>query len=362
MNIKKIAYFLVFINLSAREAVVLKPVVDLFGDKEYAQMKLKMPNSSNNCARFCPRIFQAAYNMVVDVVEEDGDFVKIEIKNAIYHDSKSGFWAKKKCFVYLDSLEPENRELIPSGQNRCLTLIEPISSNNLKLSAGTKLVIKEENSDNFIARILLIDQTNRKLVIPKDLCITNKCDVDNKLIFVSILKHWANNKNGFIPYVWGGCSFTTRVPHTEPMAVKIVDEIENFDYGFYKHKVKSGFDCSAMIWLAAQIANIDMAYRNTTMIEKRLNVVTSDIQNGDILWFKGHVIVITDIENNLCIEARSYSSGYGKVHEIAINKLFENIKSIDELMNAYRTKTPLMLLNIKGEPYYKIDEFKILRF
>lgn len=351
---------MVFVNLSARDAVVLKPVVDLFGDKEYAQMSLDMPNSSNNCARFCPRIFQAIYNMVIDVKEEDGEFAKIEIENAIYHDSKSGFWINKKDFVYLDELE--NSNLVPSCKNKFLTLIEPFTVNDLTLSAGTRIVIKEESSDNFIARLILPDLTDIEIVIPKENCITNQGAIDNKLIFLAILKHWANNKNGFIPYVWGGCSFTTRIPNREPIRVNFVDEIENFDYDFYKGKVKSGFDCSAMIWLAAQIANIDMAYRNTTMIEKRLSVVTSDIQNGDILWFKGHVIVITDIDNNLCIEARSYSSGYGKVHEIAINKLFENIKSIGDLMNAYRTKTPLMLLNIKGEPYYKIDEFKILRF
>ena len=77
------------------------------------------------------------------------------------------------------------------------------------------------------------------------------------------------------------------------------------------------------------------------------------IQAGDIIWMPGHVIVISDAANNLCIEANGY---YKCVHEIELNKIFLNIDNFKKLS---KQKTLLRIRPDEGS--IKISNFKILR-
>ena len=49
-------------------------------------------------------------------------------------------------------------------------------------------------------------------------------------------------------------------------------------------------------------------------------------------------MIVSDITKNLLIEARSYGHGYGKLHEISIDQVFEGIETYKDLCDAYYEK------------------------
>jgi hypothetical protein len=55
---------------------------------------------------------------------------------------------------------------------------------------------------------------------------------------------------------------------------------------------------------------------------------------GDLILVRGHVMIVSDTTKNLLIEARSYGHGYGKLHEIPIGEVFENINTYKDLSEA----------------------------
>jgi len=168
---------------------------------------------------------------------------------------------------------------------------------------------------------------------------------------------------GFIPYVFGGASCAYAIKPGSPFEL-IKQESKSFwSYPDYEVDTKSGMDCSSLILRAAQIAGIPLFYRNTKTLERYLECIRAhvDIEPGDIIWFKGHVIVVSDIEKNTCIEARGYSSRFGKVQEIALKDIFEHIDTFSELKYAFLNNMKLNLLSHTGLPIYAIDQFKILK-
>src|SRR5205814_4688733 len=120
---------------------------------------------------------------------------------------------------------------------------------------------------------------------------------------------------------------------------------QNGDYSFYEHErdtqsPKNGFDCSGVILRAAQIAGIPYFCKNTTTIAQCLTPLKSEqqLREGDLILIKGHVMIVSDITKNLLIEARSYGHGYGKLHEISIDQVFEGIETYKDLCDAYYEK------------------------
>ena len=179
-----------------------------------------------------------------------------------------------------------------------------------------------------------------------------------------MLKCWAHQKDSFIPYVWGGTSFinTIDTPFRE-----ITNKIDNHYYSYFEfdnvqtHQ-KSGFDCSDIISRAAQICNIPYFYKNTTTIGQNLQPLQphDTLINGDLILIKGHVMVISDIDKNLLIEARSYGHGYGKVHEIELHKVFDSIETYKDLCEAFFSKKELKRKDIHGNIRDTFKDWKIL--
>ena len=71
-------------------------------------------------------------------------------------------------------------------------------------------------------------------------------------------------------------------------------------------------------------------------------------------------MAVADICRGTVIEARHYSQGYGKVHEIPLNKVFKGINSYQELFGAMQKGTPLERLDSKGNVVQKIVKCKLL--
>ena len=85
------------------------------------------------------------------------------------------------------------------------------------------------------------------------------------------------------------------------------------------------------------------------------------LQEGDLIWFPGHVIIVSNITDNMIIEARGYAAGCGKVHEIPLANLFRDMKTYDDLLNAYFSGKRLILLNERQENQCTLTDYKILK-
>ena len=174
--------------------------------------------------------------------------------------------------------------------------------------------------------------------------------------FLSLLKKFAHQKNCFIPYVWGGSSFTQCINDSfiEIKAENKGEPTSFFEYPNFAMNPKPGFDCSSLVCRTAQIVGMPYFFKNTATIAKNLQEIKDDsIEEGDlILLLKGgsyiHVMVISSLEDNLFIEAGSYKCGYGKVHECSLKKAFNGINSYKDLLNAAHNNEAVLRLHKNG--------------
>ena len=185
--------------------------------------------------------------------------------------------------------------------------------------------------------------------------------------FISHLKSWAHPVSGKIPYVFGGNSIQTFYKPTAFTYKEFVfqDKKKTFYHRDKKDKAApcAGIDCSHLVARAAHIAGIPYFARNTTTIMKDLSPLTKKdtVENGDLLVWKGHVAILSDIEKGLLIEDRGYSHGYGIVHEIPFSEQFKNITTIAQLKDAYFNNRPIIRLNKKGEKVETIYNLQIMK-
>lgn len=173
----------------------------------------------------------------------------------------------------------------------------------------------------------------------------------------------------FIPYVWGGCSYTTLCtdpyfqlktvrskhrPHAKPRRY--------FEYPTCHTQPYNGFDCAGLILRAAQASGIPYFYKNTFTILQNLEPLQPEdqIANGDLIWLPAHIMIISDVEQNLCIEARHYAQGYGKVHETPIHKIFKDINNYQDLRAAHFSQNLIDRLNRHQKSAQKV-KIKILK-
>lgn len=181
-----------------------------------------------------------------------------------------------------------------------------------------------------------------------------------------MLRSWSTLQNGFIPYVWGGCSFAKA--YTERDINKKTVKVErNKRVTVFKNKkstnIETGFDCTGMVARAAQMSNIPYFFKNSFTATENLCSIDNyeNLKNGDLIYFNGHVAVVSDIKRQLMIEARGHESGFGKVQEIKLSKSFNNIKTYKDLFDFYQKKKPLERLDINGKVVETAGNLKLLR-
>lgn len=349
---------------SEEKGLILFPVCDLVGDLKSANLFGRLGYINSNKKNDCPRIYQGLYNETVDIVFENDYLYGITFDNVKYKEnSENRFYVEKKHIKPLKKID-HLKNLIPKENSQYVTLYKPIRFNNFIFSAGTKLVFEKYDTEcktykcKFIGPNLKIESID----IKEELCIENisRSDQDKIELFLKIIKSWAPNKNGFIPYVWGGASYSYRIPNNTTYRVKK----DIIDYQEYLFNTICGMDCSSMILRAAQIAGINYSARNTAMIPLLCTKISPDqaINNGDLICFKGHVIVILDTNKKICLESRGYEPhGFGKIHVCKLNKLFKNVDNFNTLQKYLKNNTPLLRLNKKGVVIAKIKEFGIYR-
>ncbi|MBA3751317.1 hypothetical protein H0X06_00755 [Candidatus Dependentiae bacterium] len=333
------------------------------------------------------RIHQLKFNELVKVQTCLKDEVECEVQHFFYrgHDKKDykTFWIDRKDLVFLKDLPP--KEVLSSVPPPCrmsdfsyqcnknvLTLISPWSDLRTRktYSAGTRFMRCSAKDTKDRYAVFILDMSSFKSVVsyvptPFALISYPQKQFQARALFVQVLKEWAHNHNGIIPYVFGGCSHNGKIiSRGFSIACGLRDD-EKISYWHRNHiqsQPLSGFDCSSMILCAAQICGIPYFYKNSFTLYYYMKTLKENekLQEGDLLWYSGHVMIVSDVKKNLLIEAAGYDTGYGKVHEISIDKLFQGIKNYTELIACCKRGNELKRLHSKGHPYKSIENLKIL--
>lgn len=370
------------------KAVVITPVVDLFStplpEKELKDIPLC--GGQKNPFVACKRGHQLLFHEIVDVVDQTNHHACIEIPNIFYialnqPDKKyHRYWVEKKHLVPIENID--SADLLPHPvsfeqpyhREQEVILIDPHedTATHLSLSVGTRFIkrINDDQKENDIPVWILDPKSLQSIAsaIPSQKCYEPKGKSISRRIadFVRIVQKWAHYHDSYIPYVWGGCSSVNRA-HSSKMQENVVQK-DGLDASYYTihdytAQPMTGFDCSSLISRAAQICNIPYFYKNTTTLAYFLKPVnhTTPIENGDLIWIPWHVMIISDVKNNKLVEARSYSHGYGKVHEIPLHKVFKGICTYDDLKYKMLAHETLERIDIHGAVMDTFKTFKILK-
>lgn len=320
----------------------------------------------------CPRLHQALLHDPVEIVQRRGSEVRVKIENSVLVTNntlfRKTFWTKASNIIPCSQIK--NIEKV--SQYTLATLIHPtyIQPLNITLSVGTQMPCTPQEEGGKLGVYILNKKAKMFELcwIPKHHCLPHtSLTINGKIaVFVSLLHNWAHQTDGLIPYVWGGSSFTTLAsePDFQTQKIYMPNGAVHRCYTYHPNRssTKTGFDCSGLISRAAQIAGIPYYCKNSSTAARILKPLAPGeaVQAGDLIWFPGHIIVISNIQTNSIIEARGYEHGYGKVHEITLAEQFENIRTYSELVDAYLKKQPINRLDKQGNVVQIIKDYKIL--
>lgn len=386
---------------TGRPAMVIVPVADLVGapiqtfylgktiKESYA--KIGYCGAAPKPTQGTPRIHQLLLHQLVEIVSENGDEVCIIIPQVFFithahHKPQAMYWTLKKNLISLEKLgkQKANLEKVPQGPSyknphdinntpNTVVLLKPFFDpiTNQTLSAGTRFMVDtDKKSDNLWAVFVYDRKVSgfKTSYIPRDRAslVSVRSPQEAIACFVILLKQWAHCHTGPIPYVWGGCSFTHCCNHPFKETKKRLANgsmIAVYARPDCSESPISGFDCAGLITLAAQICGIPYYFKNTYTLAHYLKSLSIDqhLQEGDLIWIPGHVMIVSDISHNKIIEARGYPSNYGIVHEIPLQEIFKGIKTYQDLIKAYHYQTKLVRLNKEGEEVEEISRYKILK-
>lgn len=371
--------------LTQTYGVVVTPVADLIGSPiqtffpdmsvDTAYQQLVLCGAEKKLWIGCPRLHQLIAHELVEVLDQTTEEYKIKTPHLFYVAGNSPehhncFWTLKKNIALISDLEKNSHVSLthfPSfnTKNQIVVLTKPFSDpiTRQTFSVGTQFVCKKIT--NHHAQVFVYNQkthkTNLTTIDTHYYCLRPKTIHEQKKLFVSLLKLWTKPEH--IAYVFGGCSFTE--PCTKTFEKKIASHKQ---YAYVRaeceNKIKNGFDCAGIVVRAAQAAGLDFPYKNTHTMKECLPCLAphESIVEGDLIWIPGHIMAVSNTKEHRLIEARSYSHGYGIVQEIDLCKVFKDIHTYNDLLQAYNSKKTLQRIDCHGIPRDTISELKILKF
>lgn len=381
--------------LYARKGIVMVPIADLAGQPictYYSHVPIvnayyKLPWAHyRNDYEACPRVHQLLYHEIVDIIGTRKDEMLIKIPNIFYQTMldarpQSYYWTLTTNIIpIVKSIDltklpsPIHFNKTNESTKDTISLIEPCTANtiNMTFSAGTRFVKTKDQPDKDNVMVYCLHPKTHILTtisLPNHAVYTfnEKTMADRITDFIAILRRWTKQDNGFIPYVWGGCSFTDRHAQNHFQIQK--ELIQGKKLGYYirpEHNQvpKAGYDCSSIIARAAQIVGLPYYYKNTYTIAKQLPALARHemLKEGDLIWIRGHVLVVANMKHHTIIEAASYDYGYGEVHEIPISKVFKDIHTFQDLQKRYNQKKPVERFHNNGTILDTYNEVKLLKF
>lgn len=376
-------------TVAGYQAVTIVPVADLIGQNHTHAMPsyAHMPICANKGPYTCPRVGQLLYNEQVSIIKEVGDEVCIKIPHLFYitpgsKEKNTLYWSLKKNFARIDKLtHTDPAQAIPEPiwfahpeknyTHNVAVLTWPYQDpkTGILFSAGTRFVLAQEQDNDQMVSVMMINPHHHKqqsLQLPKNITILEqqRTPAEQKKLFLKLLRSWANMNDGFIPYVWGGASIGK--PCTDNNFTKIQDHQHNKAWYYRPDAIPNpywGIDCSGLVARAAQIAGMPYYFKNTTTLGEFMKPVSRNhpLEDGDLIWYPGHVMVVGSVANNTLIEAVGYNTGYGKLHEIPLSQVFKNITTYDQLVAALYAQKPITRLFAREEPAERtFNRFKLL--
>lgn len=308
------------------------------------------------------RVSQLCLNDPVFITEEKNNHYIVTVPGRYYGTSptkkNNSFWIEKQAIT--------RREHEIHAHKRVYTLI-PLFIPELActISAGTCFTLHTDSSDHYMcSSIHPPTKKEIKVLLPKKYCcLPYKNPQDRRAAFVKIVRYWAQQKPKKIPYVLGG---STIIDLCTPNNFTLAPSSRKNNKVYMRPEAQppyTGLDCAHLVFLAARTSGISITGTNTLALMQELKPLgmREYPQAGDIALWKGHVIIITDTKKGLLAEARGYPSGYGIVQEIPFSEQFKNIATTDQLVNAYRTKKPIMRLNKEGRGVQIITDLKLYK-
>lgn len=370
-----------------------QPLAPLFPHKNVLRLYQEMTlEGTKGSVRSCPRAHQLIFNEIIEIADHVGDEVLVRIPQCYFTTNTPPFtknheyWSHKSFFIPLKKLKHHALDLsqvpspidfesgsIANANAGVATLLFPYKNpaTDTVFSAGTRFVTAQptQKEDEHVI-VWVFDHeswTTQKLSIPKHLCIIHYPQ-DKELLrtaFVQLLRLWAESStNSVIPYVWGGCSFTTFYP--TDMITGPENPTPKATSPFFINNKKimgTGFDCSGVILRAAQILNIPYFFKNSFTALNTLTHIMDykDLKIGDLLYIAGHVMIVADLKKNTLIEARSHYHGFGKLQEIKLSDEFKGITTYQQLISAYTQKKPLERLDARRNIIAIITDAQLLK-
>lgn len=381
--------------LECLQAIFIQPVSDLSSEKLslYGIDKLdyyyKHQPLSGDTSRFdCMRTAQALFGEWCEIVHRDIKTHEVAVRFHHFLVDQKGllepalFWTLDTNLLILDDETEKIASTIfpkavshkdPSSLRNCnyIILTYPFLDEKSKkfYSAGTRFMrLPEKDSDTTFA-VEFFEPELGKMVereVPTHhawSCDKNNNDQERRTAFVALLKKWCSG-NKIIPYVWGGSSFLGTIEDKGFEKVEGIFFDKKINYWERPNVVSPfyGFDCSGLVMRVAQMCGIDYWFKTTSTALRHGVAVQDfkDLENGDLLVWNGHMVVISDKEKGLLIESVGYGSGWGKLHEIALEKRFGNVKMYRDLFELHKNQAELILLYKSGLVQKKISEFKVV--
>lgn len=384
-------------SIFAQQAVFIKPVVDLFFDQLslYDATALvhdlynKVPLASYNSRYGCMRATQALFNEVVTIEKRVHNEICFDSARLFFDaPDRTGyryFWTDAHHLLTFDQLHQKNIDttIFPDPisidkpaslyNKNVVTLTLPWYDNvtKKKYSVGTRFVrIPEKDSLTHLA-IKIFDPVTfsiKESAIPQLRCFieTAMSNKARQRSYVSLLKEWVSKPRRIVPYVWGGASILDCVMNDNFSTESGMLFGEKIAY-FVRPDMKmpySGIDCSGLIARAAQIVGIPYFFKNTLTLAHHLQPLKrgEKLEEGDLIWYPGHVIVVSSLAKNEIIESAGYPSGYGKLHALPVERKFAGIKTYQDLLATYFAKKPLKILHRDGHVMRTVNHFVIYKF
>ncbi len=396
MNQKKLFFcifaitFIIPFIKAQPNAFCSKPIADLVGTSMSQARKQQLPVKNYNEQPFsdksgdyaCTRLSQLLFNEQVEIIEQVGNELKVKIFHW-YHQAGtppvqiSKYWVQKEAITPFKELTQKEKQKLPDPivfeqkklpTNDIVTLTKPFKN----FSAGTRFVkaSKQKNKHSFMVYAYNSSKKQFETIkIPTKFCIDQvpQTTKGKRKLFVSLLKAWVHEQTGYTPYVFGGASIGNPHKRNSYMAEKIKTPKKTVTFfnrrGFDQINAKSGIDCAHTIARAAQIAGIKYFVKNTSTMKKVLKPLAHNesIEDGDILVWRGHTVVVSDAKKGLLIEARGYDHGYGILQEIPFSEQFKNIQSSKQLKLAFLKNKKIDRLNKDGKKVQTIDDLMIIK-
>jgi cell wall-associated NlpC family hydrolase len=326
---------------------------------------------------------QLLFNECIDIIKEHEDKVFIAITHAFHipvhqpHQRITHYWTEKKNIQLLETLPQQALTTLPPEINFAnkqentsivFTLTRPWYDSKTKqtYSAGTRFVMYGQSKNKY--HIMFWDFQNSRLIkshipIHYGILQTQTDPKKRQQQFVQIARSWADQSYGIIPYVLGGCSFTQKIQSYNPNIIKNEPHYTYVEDASLSQQPINGFDCAGLVLRAAQCCGMPYFYKNTTTLAHFLQPLKAGeiIEEGDLIWIPGHVMIVSDLKKNLLIESRSFYHGYGKVQEIPLSEEFKEMHTYNDLKHAFLNQKQLHRLNVRGEIIQTITNFKILK-